>query len=174
MLGVARLPRPDKPFAFVVGIALLLIVTGLLASLIPGGSEESFFPSLTEAGKDGAITRGWIPDDILPRSSRDIHEIHDLSPSTEWCAFKFVPTDAQSLLKNLRHADVLPSSMRSVPSPHVSWWPSVLAGKLDREAIRRAGFDLYVVERPATASTTAVWLFAIDQSKGRAFFYTKS
>jgi hypothetical protein len=134
---------------------------------------ESFYPSLAEANKDGAITRGWIPDEFIPRSSRAIHEIHDLSPSTEWCAFEFVPTDSQDLLRNVKRVDVLPPSLRHVPSPGVSWWPSVLVGNLDVEKIHKAGFDLYVVERPATSVTTEVWLFAIDGSRGRGFFYSR-
>ena len=32
--------------------------------------QESFYSSLVEAGKDGAITRGWIPDQFLPRDLR--------------------------------------------------------------------------------------------------------
>ena len=133
--------------------------------------QESFYPSLVEAGKDGAITRGWIPDEFLPRSSRSIHEIHDLSPSTEWCAFEFLPADSQHLLDNLKHVDVLPQRVRHVPSPGVSWWPSVLVGNLDVQRIHKSGFDLYAIERPSTSVTTAVYLFAIDWSKGRGFFF---
>jgi hypothetical protein len=174
MPGFAPFGRASKPLALVVGIVFVLIVAWVvIASLVPSDREESFYSSLAEADKHGAITRGWIPDDLLPRSSRDIHEIHDLSPSAEWCAFQFDTTDAQKLIKNLRPVDVLPASMRHVPSPHASWWPSFLVGNLDTEAIHEAGFDLFAVERPVTASTTAVWLFAIDSSKGRAFFYTR-
>jgi hypothetical protein len=133
--------------------------------------QESFYPSLADADKDGAITRGWIPDDLLPSSSRAIHEIHDLSPSTEWCAFEFVPTDSQNLLRNLKRVDVLPASIERVPNPGVSWWPSILVGNLDAGKIHKAGFDLFMLERPATSVTTAVWLFAIDWSNGRGFFY---
>jgi len=135
---------------------------------------ESFYPSLAEADKDGAITRGWIPDDLLPNSSRAIHEVHDLSPHTEWCAFEFAPTDSQSLRKNLKSVDALPPSIRRVPNPDVSWWPSILKGNLDREKIHREGFDLYAVERPATTVTTDILFFAIDWSKGRGFFYRTS
>jgi hypothetical protein len=105
---------------------------------------ETFYPSLAEAGKDGAISRGWTPDEFVPRSSRSIHELHDLSPSTEWCAFEFVPADSQNLLTNLKHVDVPPPSARHVPSPSVSWWPSVLVGNLDVEKIHKAGLDLYI------------------------------
>jgi hypothetical protein len=136
--------------------------------------QESFYPSLAEADKDGAIARDWIPDDLLPSSSRAIHEVHDLSPSTEWCSFEFVPADSQTLRKNLKAVGALPPSVRRVPNPHVSWWPSTLRGNLDSERIHKEGFDLYVVEKPATSVTTDVLLFAIDWSKGRGFFYSTS
>ena len=174
MPGFGRFGRPGKPLAIAVGVVLFLIVAGnIVARLSAGLSDryESFYPSLADAAKDGAITRGWIPDESLPRSSRSIHEVHDLSPSREWCAFEFVPADSQNLLANLKQVDVLPPSLRHVPSPGVSWWPSVIVGNLDVEKIHNSGFDLYFVERPATSVTTAVWLFAIDWSKGRAFFY---
>ena len=131
---------------------------------------ESSCPSLADAEKDGAISRGWIPT-FLPESSRAIHEIHDLSPSTEWCAFEFLPNDSQNLRKNLKSVDALTASARRVPSPSVAWWPAVLKGDLDVEKIHKAGFDLYELVIPATPSTKAVQLFAIDWTKGRGFFY---
>ena len=54
----------------------------------------------------------------------------------------------------------------------MSWWPPVLAGNLDLEKIHEGGLDLFFVERPGTSVTTAVWPFAADWSKGRAFFYS--
>jgi hypothetical protein len=50
----------------------------------------------------------------------------------------------------------------------------VLTGNLDVEKIRKAGFELYLVEKPETSVTTEILLFAIDWSKGRAFFYPTS
>jgi hypothetical protein len=154
---------------------LALLCVGLTCALAGCRSDrtESFYPSLAEADKDGAITRGWIPDEFLPQSSRAIHEVHDLSPSSEWCAFEFVPTDSQNILRNLKGVDVLPPSIGRVPSPGVEWWPSILVGNLDVEKVHKAGFALFVVERPATSVTTAVWLFAIDWPRGRGFFYSR-
>ena len=159
--------------------ALLLLpalFVGLTSILIAGCGDrrESFYPSLADASKDGAITRGWIPDDLLPGSSRAIHEVHELSPSTEWCAFEFSPTDSLGLKTNLKSVDALPPPVRRVPSPGVSWWPAVLKGNLDIEKIHRAGFELYVIEKPATSVTTDILLFAIDWPKGHAFFYRTS
>jgi hypothetical protein len=176
MPGFGRSGRPGRSLAVAVGIVILLIVVCVVvARLSTSFSDryESFYPSLAEAEKDGAITRGWIPDDLLPSSSRAIHELHDLSPSREWCAFEFVPTDSQNLGTNLKLVDVVPQSVGHVPSPRVSWWPSVLVGNLDAQKIHKAGFDLYFVERPATSVSSSVWLFAIDWSRGRGFFYSK-
>lgn len=154
-------------------LLLPVICVGLSSILVVGCGDrrESYYPTLSDADKAGAITRGWIPDDLLPNRSRAIHEVHEISPSTEWCAFEFPPTDTEGLRNNLRSVDALPSSVRRVPSPGVSWWPPVLKGNLDVATIRRAGFELYVVEKPATSVTTDILLFAIDWPRGRAFFY---
>jgi len=53
----------------------------------------------------------------------------------------------------------------------VSWWPVVLEGNLDVEKINKAGFELYVLERPDTPSSAEVLLVTVDWQKGRGFFY---
>jgi hypothetical protein len=154
-------------------LLIAVLCVGLTSVLLACGGDrrESFYPSLADADKDEAITHGWIPDDLLPGSSRAIHEVHEISPSTEWCAFEFLPADSQGLRKNLKSVDALPPPVRRVPSPGVSWWPAVLKGNLDVGRIHRAGFDLYVVVRPETSVTTEILLFAVDWPKGRGFFY---
>ena len=176
MPGFGRFGRPSKLLSIAVVATLLFIVGWVVVSRVAASlndRSESFYPSLAEAGKDGAITRGWIPDEFLPRTSRSIHEVRDLSPSTEWCAFEFDSTDSENLLANLKLVDAPPQKVGHVPSPAVSWWPSVLVGNLDVQKIHKAGFDLYFVERPATSVSSAVWLFAIDWSHGRGFFYSR-
>jgi hypothetical protein len=46
-----------------------------------------------------------------------------------------------------------------------------MTGNLDAKKIHNDGFNLYRIEAPATAVTTEVSLFAIDWSKGLAYFY---
>jgi hypothetical protein len=149
-----------------------LLSVGLVCFLVACHSDrrESFYPSLSEADKDGATTRGWIPE-FLPGSSHSIHEVHDLSPSTEWGAFEFAPSDSEILRKSLKHVDALPQRMRRVPNPGVSWWPSILDGTLDIENIHRSALELYLVETADTSVTTNVSLFAIDWPKGRGYFF---
>jgi hypothetical protein len=166
-----RLRNPLADKVFVAGMAVFCVVLTSVLFACGGDWRESFYPTLADADKAGAITRGWIPDDLLPGSSRAIHEVHEISPSTEWCAFEFPPTDSQTLRKNLRSVGALPPSVRRVPNPGVSWWPAVLKGNLDVEKIHRAGFELYSVEKPATSVSTDILLFAIDWQRGRAFFY---
>jgi hypothetical protein len=177
MPGFGRSGRPGKPLAIAVGAILLFIVGWVVVSRLSASFSdryESFYPSLADAEKDGAITRGWIPDDLLPSSSHAIHEVHDLSPSTQWCAFEFDPADSQRLRKNLKSVDLIPAPVRRLPNPQVSWWPRVLKGKLDMEAIHKEKFELYAVERPETSVTTEILLFAIDWPKGRGYFYSTS
>ena len=154
-------------------VSAAVLCVGLICIFVACHSDhrESYYPTLRDADKEGATTRGWIPD-LLPQSSRNIREVHEISPSTEWCVFEFVPTDSQVLRTNLKSVSALPPSVRSVPNPGVSWWPAALNGKLDVEKIHREGFEIYVVERPADSVTTNISLFAIDWSNGRGFFYS--
>jgi hypothetical protein len=158
-------------------LRMLFAICFVMSSILVvgcGSRQESFYATLSDADKDGAITRGWIPDDMLPSDSHAIHEVHELSPSTEWCAFEFSPTNSEVLRKGLKGVDELPPSVKHVPSPGVSWWPSMLTGNLDVSKIRKAGFELFIIKRPATSVTTEVRLFAVDSARGRAFFYTTS
>jgi hypothetical protein len=177
MPGFAGSRGPNKALGVIVGIILLFIVGWVVVARLGANLSdryEFFYPSLAEADKDGAITRGWVPEDLLPSSSRAIHEVHYLSPSTEWCAFEFDAADTQRLRQNLKRVDVIPVPVRRVPNPNVPWWPGVLKGNLETEAIHKEKLDLYTVERPATAVSTEILLFAIDWSKGRGFFYSRS
>jgi hypothetical protein len=160
--------RATKKFLFAC-----VLCSGLGSVLIACHSDrpEWFYASLADVNKAEASAQSWIPDDLLPASSRTIHVVGELSPSNEWCAFEFLPTDSQNFLKNLKSVDTLPLPVKYVRSPRVSWWPSMLEGNLDVEKIHKAGFQLFVIERPANSVVTGIYLFALDLSKGRGFFY---
>jgi hypothetical protein len=158
-------------------ILLCCVICSGLATVVLGchsDRRESFYASLADEGKADASAQSWIPDDLLPASSRNIHDAHEASSSTEWCAFEFVPADSPGFRKHLKGVEALPPSVSRVPSPGVSWWPAVLAGHLDASKIRSDGLDLYLVERPATSVTTEIFLFAVDWAKGRGYFYSSS
>jgi hypothetical protein len=131
--------------------------SGLVSALVACHSDrpESFYASLADVRKAEASAQSWIPDDLLPASSRTIHVVGELSPSKEWCAFEFLPTDSQNLLKNLRSLDALPPPVKYVRSPRVSWWPSVLEGNLDVEKIHNAASSYLSPKDPRTQSLWA-------------------
>jgi hypothetical protein len=158
-----------RPKTLLLVTVLCIGSAGLLVAC-HGDRRESFYPSLADAKKDGAIERGWIPD-FLPASSRSIHEVHDVSPSTTWCAFEFLPADSQGLRNSLKRVDELARSVGRVPNPGESWWPAVLDGNLDMGKIQKAGFEVYIIVEPETPSSTEVLLFAVDWAKGHGFFY---
>jgi hypothetical protein len=115
-----------------------------------------------------------VPDQLLPRTSKNIHVAGDLSLSREWCSLEFLPSDSEPLLGAVKAVDSLPVPLRRISSPHAQWWPSMLEGNLEISRIRRQGFELYIVERPETAVTKEIFLFAINRSGGKAFFYSTS
>ena len=148
--------------------AIALLLPALMGCR--GDRFESFYPTFADADRDGAITRGWIPP-FLPRNSSSIREIHDLSPSEEWCAFDFTPSDSYLQSKLTREIRTLPPSLRRVQSPGVSWWPSVLTGDLNLAKIHSEGFALYIVVAPETERTSTSMLVAVDWQKGLGFFF---
>jgi hypothetical protein len=159
------------PLKAILQRAALYVSLALVLTACSGHRREYFYRTLADADKAGEITRGWIPDDLMPSSSRAIHLVEELSPSREWCTFEFLPTDSEKLLQNLKSVDALPSPVNHIRSPHVSWWPSVLKENLDVEKIHKAGFQLYVVERPANSVQMGIYLLALDSSKGHGSFY---
>lgn len=135
---------------------------------------EWSYASIADVKKAESSAQSWVPDDLLPESSRNLLVAGELSPSREWCAFEFTPSDSGHLLrlKALNKIDELPQSVRRVQNPHKMWWPNVLVGSLDAEEIRGTGLQLFIAEKPANAVNTTIFLFALDLAKGQGYFYS--
>jgi hypothetical protein len=147
----------------------------ILFSVALGGCgssrSEHFYPTIAEAEKAGEATRGWIPDDLVSPTAENIHLVEGLSPSREWCSFEFRPSDSQSFTTKMAKISSLPSAVRRIANPRVSWWPEELTGDLDVNKLRGDGFELYTVERHVNSVNVGIYLFAVDPQKGRGFFY---
>ena len=81
--------------------------------------REVFYADESAARQDGAIERGWIPE-WLPKTARQIHEIHDLDTNRSMLAFSFSPAEAPELA---RQCDQVGRD-RLEPAPFATaWWP---------------------------------------------------
>lgn len=127
-----RLRKPDPLEMMPFGVIALLARCSTSRSACP-------YASLAHADKDGAITRGWIPE-FLPASSRNIYEAHEDSPEVEWCAFEFSSEDSQDFQKALQSIGESPASLQHVPNPEMQWWPALLSGRIDLTNLRSTGF----------------------------------
>jgi hypothetical protein len=133
---------------------------------------EWSYESLADLKKAEPSAQSWVPEDLLPESSHNILVAGELSPSKEWCAFEFTPSDSERVQKALKKVEYLPQSVRSVQNPHKVWWPNVLVGPLDAKEIRGTGLQIFIAEKPANAVNTTIFLFALDLAKGQGYFYS--
>jgi hypothetical protein len=158
---------------------LSIIVASFFFVLVCSCSSklESFYPSFSDAKKDGAVDRGWIPA-YLPSTSRNIYETHRIDDPRVWCAFEFSAADSASLQNKLKEFSAGLSAIPEIPNPSVSWWPDYLVGHIDPNKVRANKFQLYLVAEasniPAFPQRRYFYLFAIDWAAGRAFFFESS
>jgi hypothetical protein len=133
-----------------VEVVILLIVAWVGVSRLAESLSdryESFYSD--EAEKDGAITRGWIADDLLPKQfwSFTIFRLYGNGvPSS------LRLTTRKGFARVLKALMYCPLAVRRVRNSNVSWWPSILKGNLDIAKIRSDGFDVDEVERPANSA----------------------
>jgi len=85
-----------------------------------GERAEVFYADAGAARRDGAVERGWIPE-WLPKSAREIHELHDIDTNQILLAFSFDPVDRPGLAPSC--SQVRPDALRPVAF-RASWWPS--------------------------------------------------
>ena len=107
----------EAPRQLTTGI-LVIVLGAMLASCRE--RPEVLYPDAAAARQAGAVRRGWIPD-WLPKSSRNIHEIHDLDTNQEMLAFSFSPADTPDLARLCKQ--VQRDGLKPVPFS-VRWWPN--------------------------------------------------
>ena len=83
-----------------------------------GERREVFYADA--ARQASAIERGWIPE-WLPRSARDIREIHDLDTNQSMLAFSFDCADVPKLGTSCKQ--IGREQLRPAPFS-VAWWPN--------------------------------------------------
>jgi hypothetical protein len=96
-----------------------LLLAGLLVTSC-GERAEVFYADGSAARRAGAVERGWIPG-WLPKSARDIHEVHDIDTNQGLLTCSFDPADGPVLTQSC--VQIGREALGSVPFT-VSWWPN--------------------------------------------------
>jgi len=101
----------------------LLVLCAL--SLVLSACSDRFtvyYPQYSDAVKDGAIVRGWIPT-ALPSTATEIHEQHDIDTNNVWIQFSLSNTDKEQIisgLKKLTEGDI--SQLELCYPKGTNWW----------------------------------------------------
>ena len=97
-----------------VAIVTLLVLGGCVDDIV-----DASYATLTDAEKEGAIARGWIPA-WLPRSASRIDESHNLDTNVSILRVTFdsgEPWDVPSSCSLIRAEDA------EAPAIRKGWWP---------------------------------------------------
>jgi hypothetical protein len=100
-----------KPLVFILLLFLIIACSE---------TQDAFYKNIDEAIKHSAIEKGWIPN-ILPRSSYEIYERHDIDTNTVWLKFKFDKMDINELIAQIE--EVKPNEINGIvfSSPNIRW-----------------------------------------------------
>lgn len=78
-----------------------IICASLILSLVACGEDKKArYETWDEAEKAGAIERGWVLH-FIPKSARDIREVHNLDTNAQMLRFKVPPADGRAMLARL-------------------------------------------------------------------------
>lgn len=155
----SRRPAPQRRRS---SIGTWALATCIITQLACDDQLGASYASLAEARQAGAIQRGWLPA-LLPESSRNITETHNIDTNQTWCMFEFAPEDAERLQERVTALDDAAVRGVYVRPPGVAWWPGELEGTLSPSALAAGGLRLYRADRAA--------VIAIDWKARRAYFY---
>jgi hypothetical protein len=154
------------------GILVSLIVAGLAWGC--SDAIDSYYPTLLEAKRAGAVEKGWIPPEI-PSSSRDIFERHDLDSNRGWIKFNYNQDQHAVFLQGLAGSPVANLDSIALLSPKVGWWHGALIEGNLRVARREFGFEVYhkkvSVKNEYGIEFVTDWYFAMDPSSGVAYVW---
>jgi hypothetical protein len=122
------------------------------------------YASLEEARREGALAGGWVPEG-LPPGTRDIREAHDLDTNRRWGLFSYPPEEADALRRLVRQEEFPLAGVSCDVPARIEWWPVLLRGMLDPEAIRTTGLRAH---RAASGDL----IFLVNWQQGRAYYWS--
>jgi len=144
----------------------------LLSLFIVACSEtiDTSYKNIDEAMKYGAVEKGWIPN-ILPRSSYEIYERHNLDTNTVWLRFKFDKRDINELIVQIEEVKQTEIERIEFPRIRVKWWPK----NLSKDSFIQPGLKIYkynrVIEFSDRRQKIVPSFFVIDWNSNIAYYW---
>lgn len=138
-------------------------------------TQDTFYTNIDAAKKAGAIERGWIPS-IIPESSKEIYERHNLDNNRVWLRFRFDRGDIKRLIdqvEELTSAEI--QNMKFISPDRINWWPK----KLDKDSFitkgPQSGLKIYKYNRALGYSDNhqkrILSFFIIDWDSNIAYYW---
>ncbi len=85
-------------------------------------TSENYYSTYKEAANQGIIQRGWMPD-IIPKSTRDIYEKHNIDTNATIAWFQYEQGLNSTLLDKCQQLNVTDIKW---PKIKAKWWPKDL------------------------------------------------
>lgn len=100
----------------------LIILSLCLLLFSCGDVEDGYYKTLDDAKRSGDYEKGWLPP-ILPDSSYEIYERHDLDTNAVWIRFRVNKKGISELAAQLEEIQSNEIGTVQFPALHVEWWP---------------------------------------------------
>lgn len=138
-------------------------------------TQDTFYRDIDAARKDSAIKKGWIPN-ILPESSTEIYERHNIDTNRVWIRFKFDKKDINELITRIEEVNPLEiETIKFINPDNVKWWPLNLNKDLFKINRKQVGLKIYKYHKVITYSDnrqkTIPSFFVIDWNLNIAYYW---
>jgi hypothetical protein len=110
--------------------------------------------------RDGAITRGWIPE-WIPASATNVREVHDLDTNRSQLAFAYTEFDTATLEPGCRFE--AQGQITFARTALRSWWPP----ELTAASVETKRFSLFACAKDREPHA----FLAIDPANRTAYFW---
>lgn len=183
-----------KSFYFILSITAVLIGTYLIIPILPYlfafliqyvEVDDNYYKTLQAAERDGAVERGWIPP-ILPASSKEIYERHDIDTNEVWIRFQFNTRGFPGFVSNLKRLNLLEIKSLNLWGLRDSrwwqirrpkWWPQALS----QDSIMNAKEDFpfitasyeRLIPKGNGHTETIVGYFFLNPNTGNGYYYSE-
>jgi hypothetical protein len=122
------------------------------------------YANLAEARQAGALAAGRVPEG-LPPGTTDMREAFNADTNARWGLFNFPVAQGPALKALLEPSEFSVSGQECRPPRRIEWWPILLRGALDAEAVKAAGLKAY-------RSRDGALIFVLNWTQGRAYYWS--